>query len=167
MILDKVQAYAPKIENTRMRNLIKQTFLTAAWAPLAVFMFYVSVAIGTNAYVLYPWFDMPAHFLGGFAITYFFRAGIANSQEVVGQIPAQIQLLLAIGLTSIAAVIWEFVEYIADLTLGTNWNWGLTDTLSDLFLGLIGAIVFVVIDSRRSSTRVTNNVDRAFQRQTR
>ena len=110
---------------------------------------------------------MPAHFLGGFAITYFFRVGIANSQEVVGQIPAQIQLLLAIGLTTIAAVIWEFLEYIADLTLGTHRSWGLTDTLSDLFLGLLGAIVFVVISSPRSSTRVTDNGDSAIQRQTR
>jgi len=130
-------------------------------------MFYVSVAIGTNAYVLYPWFDMPAHFLGGFAITYFFRAGIANSQEVVGRIPAQIQKLLAIGLTAIAAVTWECLEYIADLTLGTNWSWGLTDTLSDLFLGLLGAIVFVVISSLQRSTRVTNNGDSAIQRHTR
>ena len=150
-----------------MKNLVKQTFLTAAWAPLAVFIFYVSVSIGTNAFVLHPWFDMPAHFLGGFAITYFFRVGIANSQEVVGQIPAQIQLLLAIGLTSIAAVIWEFLEYIADLTLGTNWSWGLTDTLTDLFLGLLGAIVFVVINSPRSSTRATDNSDPAIQRQSR
>ena len=150
-----------------MRNVIKQTFLTAAWAPLSVFMFYVSVSIGTNAYVLYPWFDMPAHLLGGFAITYFFRAGIANSQEVVGRIPARIQILLAIGLTSIAAVIWECLEYISDLTLGTNWSWGLTDTLSDLFLGLIGAIVFVVIDTSRSSTRPIDDADTTIQRQTR
>ena len=150
-----------------MRDWIKQTFLTAAWAPLSVFMFYVSVAIGTNAYVLYPWFDMPAHFLGGFALTYFFRAGVANSQEVVGRIPARIQILLAIGLTFITAVIWECVEYISDLTFRTNWNGGLTDTLSDLCLGLIGAIVFVVINSPRGSTRVTNNDDPAIQRETR
>ena len=130
-------------------------------------MFYVSVAIGTNAYVLYPWFDMPAHFLGGFALTYFFRAGIANSQEVVGRIPAQIQQLLATGLTSIAAVTWECLEYIADLTLGTNWSWGLTDTLSDLFFGLIGATIFVVIDTSRSSTRPIDDTDTAIQRQTR
>ena len=140
-----------------MKNWIRRTFLAAAWAPLSVFIFYVSVAEGSNAFLSYPWFDMPAHFVGGFAITYFFRAGIANSEKIFGQIPAPIQLLLAIGLTSIAAVIWELLEYISDLTLGTNWSLGLTDTLSDLFFGLLGGLVFVVIDASRNSAGVTND----------
>src|SRR5256885_15989741 len=89
-----------------MRSWLKPTFREAAWAPLAVFCFYAVAAKGFNAYILYPWLDMPTHFLGGIAITYFFRVATVRAQELVGSIPRSIQLVLSLGLTAVTAVVW-------------------------------------------------------------
>jgi hypothetical protein len=129
----------------------------AAWAPLSVFVFYATAAKVLNAYILYPTLDIPTHFCGGLAITYFFHICIVRSQILLGSIPTLIQSLLAIGLTALTAVVWEFWEYASDITLGTQMNLGVADTLSDLFFGLLGAMVMLtVVWAKRSvPTRAT------------
>jgi uncharacterized membrane protein YjjP (DUF1212 family) len=127
---------------------LRNTFQRAAWAPLAVFVFYAVAAKGFSAYLLYPWLDMPTHFCGGLTITYFFSIAIAHSQAHIGRIPRLIQLLLSFGLTSITAVVWEFLEFSADAALGTKMNLGVSDTLSDLFFGLLGGVVMVAVAAR-------------------
>jgi hypothetical protein len=127
-----------------MRNWFRRSFREAAWVPLVVFCFYVVAAKGFNAYILYPWLDMPTHFVGGIAITYFFLISIVGVQELVGSIPRSIQLALSLGLTAIAAVVWEFLEFLSDVTFGTHMNLGVSDTLSDLFFGLLGALAVVI-----------------------
>jgi hypothetical protein len=141
-----------------MRSWLKRTFQEAAWAPLAVFCFYVVAAKGFNAYILYPWLDMPTHFVGGIAITYFFRVGTAHAQEVVGSIPRSIQLVLSLGLTAVTAVVWEFLEFLSDVTFGTHMNLGVSDTLSDLLFGLLGALVVVVAAALRLTRNQVNSV---------
>ncbi len=130
-----------------MRVWLRNTFHQAAWAPLIVFGFYAAAAKGFSAYLLYPWLDMPTHFCGGLAITYFFLAAIAHSQVQIGHIPRLIHLLASLGLTAITAVVWEFVEFSADVALGTKMNLGVSDTLSDLFFGLLGGVVMVAVSA--------------------
>ena len=48
-----------------MTALLSRTLKQAAWAPVAVFIFYAVAAKGFNAYLLHPWLDMPTHFCGG------------------------------------------------------------------------------------------------------
>jgi len=132
-----------------MRSWLKRTFQEAAWAPLAVFCFYAIAAKGFNVYILYPWLDMPTHFVGGIAITYFFRVAAVHAQELVGSIPRSIQLGLSLGLTAATVVIWELLEFLSDITFGTRMNLGVSDTLSDLFFGLLGALVVVVAAALR------------------
>ena len=147
-----------------MRSWLKPTFREAAWAPLAVFCFYAVAAKGFNSYLLYPWLDMPTHFLGGIAITYFFRVATVHAQELVGSIPRSIQLVLSLGMTAVTAVVWELLEFLSDITFGTHMNLGVSDTLSDLLFGLLGALVVVVAGALRStrnhlsSVRVPNEV---------
>jgi hypothetical protein len=141
-----------------MRSWLKRTFQEAAWAPLAVFCFYAVAAKGFNAYILYPWLDMPTYFVGGIAITYFFRIGTAHAQEVVGSIPRSIQLVLSLGLTAVTTVVWEFLEFLADITFGTHMNLGVSDTLSDLLFGLLGALVVVVAAALRLARNHVNSV---------
>lgn len=126
-----------------MRNWIMGTLRQAAWAPLIVFAFYAIAAKGYNAYVTAPSLDMPTHFFGGMAMTYFYMAAINNSQSLVGIIPRLIQMFLSIGLIAITAILWEFLEYASDLALNTKMNLGVSDTLSDLFFGLFGGVIFV------------------------
>jgi len=55
---------------------------------------------------------------------------------------------LALGLTAITAVVWEFLEFASDFALGTKMNLGVSDTLSDLFFGSLGGTVMVLMASR-------------------
>lgn len=126
-----------------MKHGIESTFKQAAGAPLTVFVVYVLVAMGLGVGIVLPWLDIPAHFFGGAAITYFFAIGIANLQRILGTVPPVIQMALSLGLTAITAVLWEFLEYGADIALGTKLNHGVADTLSDLFFGLLGGVAVI------------------------
>lgn len=138
-----------------MKVWVRNSFKQAAWAPLVVFVFYVVAAKGFNAYILYPWLDMPTHFCGGLTITYFFSVAITHSQVRMGCIPKSIQMLLSLGLTAIIAVVWEFFEFLSDIALGTKMNLGVPDTLSDLFFGLLGGVIMVAVAAR--SKRIASN----------
>lgn len=117
----------------------------AAWAPITVFIFYAIAARGFDAYLRYPWLDMPTHFFGGVAITYFFLAATRHAQPTLGAIPPLVQALLSLGLTALTAIAWEFLEFASDALLGTKMNLGVADTLADLLLGLVGGAVMVVL----------------------
>lgn len=131
-----------------MKLWLHSTLHQAAWAPIAVFIFYAIAAKGFNAYLLYPWLDMPTHFFGGLAMTYFFRVCAAHSQRVLGSIPLPVQSALSIGLTAIVTVMWEFLEYGSDMLFGTKMNLGVSDTLSDLFFGFFGGAVALILRPR-------------------
>ena len=130
-----------------MTKWLSSTTKKSGWAPFSVFCVYAVAAKGFSAYLIYPWLDIPTHFLGGVAITYFFLTAIEHSENLVGATPPIIQRLLAIGLTAISAVVWEFLEFLSDYFLGTHHNLGVTDTISDLFFGLLGATVIVVFSA--------------------
>jgi len=135
----------PIEEHCQVKAWLKNTFQQAAWAPLSVFIFYAVAAKSFNVYLIYPWLDIPTHFCGGLAITYFYLAASLHAQVLIGRISRVVQLLLSLGMTAITAVIWEFLEYSSDIMLGTKMNLGVSDTLSDLFFGLLGGLVMVVV----------------------
>ena len=75
-------------------------------------------------------------------ITYFYRIAIRNSQELVGEIPFQIQALFAMTCGGTTTILWELAENVLDRFAGTHMVRGLEDTVIDLFFGLFGALVF-------------------------
>jgi hypothetical protein len=127
---------------------ITATFRESAWAPLSVFGFYL-FGIAIDLYDLYPFMDIPTHFMGGVAITYFYRSAIYNSQKFLGEIPIPIQVLLGFTSTGTTTVLWEFYENSFDYLFGTQMVRGLGDTLVDLFLGVSGALLLSVFYRRR------------------
>lgn len=134
--------------NQKLLNWIGTTLREAAWAPVSVIIFY---AIG----LLFHWFDMlpaldiPTHFMGGVAITYFYRSAIYNSQKYLGDIPQPIQILFAFTATGTTTVFWEFYENLSDYILRTHHVRGLNDTIMDLFIGLFGALVLSLFHKKR------------------
>lgn len=124
-----------------------ETLREAAWAPLSVLAFY-AIGLTFRLFKLFPALDIPTHFLGGLAITYFYRVAIRNSQKVVGEIPFAVQVLLAFTCTGTTTVLWEFYENILDLLAGTQMVRGVQDTIVDLFLGLLGALALSVFYRR-------------------
>lgn len=128
-------------------NWIIVTLRESAWAPLAVFGFYL-FGIAIDLYDRFPPLDIPTHFMGGVSITYFFRAAIRNSQEYLGNIPTLIRALFAFTCTGTTIILWEFYENAFDFLFGTTMVRGLEDTITDMFVGLMGALVLSLLKKR-------------------
>ena len=119
---------------------IVETLREAAWAPLSVVAFY-AIGLTFHLFELFPILDIPSHFAGGVAITYFYRVAIRQAQKLAGEIPVPIQVLLAFTSTATTTIFWEFYENLLDFFLGTHMVRGLEDTIVDLAVGLSGALV--------------------------
>jgi hypothetical protein len=127
---------------------ILATLRESAWAPLSVVGFYV-LGLALHLFRMFPFIDMPTHFMGGVAITYFYRVAVRNSQKFLGDIPAPIQILLAFTATGTTTVLWEFYENFIDHIFGTHMVRGLEDTIFDLAMGLSGALVLSLFYRKR------------------
>ena len=132
----------------RLVTWIVDTLREAAWAPLSVFGFYL-LGRAFQLFELFPPLDIPTHFVGGVVITYFYRSAIRHSQKLVGEIPVSIQVLFAFTCTGTTTILWEFYENIMDFFMGTNMVRGVQDTIVDLFVGLLGALVVSLFYKRR------------------
>ena len=123
----------------------------AAWAPLSVVVFYL-IGLAFHLFDTFPQMDIPTHFFGGVAITYFYRVAIRNSQKILGDIPLPIRVLLAFTATGTTTILWEFYENTLDHFFGTHMVRGLEDTIVDLAMGLSGALVLSLLYRKREIT---------------
>ena len=136
------------INRQQWMDWVSATLHEAAWGPLSVFGTYL-MGLAFHVFRLFPFLDMPVHFLGGVGITYFYRSAIKHSQKALGEIPFPVQVLLALTCTGTTAILWEFCENIIDFFLSTHMVRGLQDTLVDLLMGLSGAVIFSLLYKRR------------------
>jgi hypothetical protein len=135
-------------DHRQLRDWIFTTLRAAAWAPLSILGFYF-LAHNFRFFKFFPPLDIPTHFLGGVAITYFYRVALRHSQKLVGEIPYPIQILFAFTCTGTTAILWEFYENILDFFFNTSMVRGLQDTIADLFVGLLGALALSLFYGRR------------------
>ena len=127
---------------------ILATLRESAWAPMCIVGIYI-FGLALDLYDLYPWLDIPTHFLGGVAITYFYRSAIRNLQKLLGDIPLLIQILLAFTATGTTIIFWEFYENFIDHFFGFHTVRGLGETIMDMAMGLSGALVLSLAYKRR------------------
>lgn len=127
---------------------ILDTLREAAWAPLGVFGFYL-LGRSLQLFKLYPPLDIPTHFVGGVVITYFYRVAIRRSQNLIGEIPFPIQVLLALTSAGTTTIFWEFYENIMDFFFATQMVRGVEDTVVDFLAGLLGALALSLFYKRR------------------
>jgi hypothetical protein len=121
------------------------------WIPLLVFTMHLFLSQVLHLYKLWPSADIPMHFSGGMAIAFFIsrcfqllpRVSVKRSRVVL------LELLLIGSLTTSAAVFWEFAEFSFDQLFGTNVQIGLANTMQDMAMGILGAILFILIRSRQ------------------
>ena len=129
-------------------NWVVATLREAAWAPLGVFGFYL-LGRSLQLFKLYPPLDIPTHFVGGVVITYFYRVAIRRSQNLIGEIPFPIHVLLAFTSAGTTTIFWEFYENIMDLFFATQMVRGVEDTVVDFLAGLLGALALSLFYKRR------------------
>jgi hypothetical protein len=132
----------------QLTDWIFATLRESAWAPLGVLIFYL-IGRSLRLYDLFPALDMPSHLLGGAAITYFYRSTIRNSEGIVGVLPTSIQILLAFTCTGTTIILWEVYENVFDFFFGTHMVRGVEDTILDMLLGLLGALLLAIFYRRR------------------
>jgi len=134
-----------------MINTCLKIFKVGGWAPFTVFVIHVISAKVFNLYELWPEFDVPMHFAGGFAFAFFVsqlfqelpRGLVQRSRSVV------LELLLIGSLTVTAAVFWEFFEFTLDQIFKSNIQISLQNTMKDLAMGIIGSMAFIVIRAKQ------------------
>jgi hypothetical protein len=134
--------------NEAVKHWIADTLREAAWAPLCIVGFYV-IGLTFGWFNQFPPLDIPTHFAGGMAITYFYRVAIRNSHTLLGPTPRLIQILCAFTATGTTTVFWEFYENTIDYFFGFNTVRGLEETVIDMFMGLSGALVLTLFYRRR------------------
>src|SRR3990172_1172437 len=100
------------------------TLRDSAWAPLSVFLFYL-FGLALHLYDRFPPLDIPVHFMGGAAITYFFRGAIRNLQNFLGELSALVQTIFSFTCTGTTIIFWELYENAFDFLLGTHMVRGL------------------------------------------
>ena len=119
----------------------------AAWAPLLVLGAVGVAAAGLDLYTRWPWLDMPTHFVGGIAVTYFFWRAGAHAPWFARRHANAGRALVALAGTASMALLWEAFEFVADRFLGGHMQHGLMDTAADIILGLAGGVAYLALRS--------------------
>ena len=122
-----------------------QILREAAWAPALVLVVYLVTARVLHLFTAFPDLDIPMHLVGGIGAAFFFLRSlqVLSRGEILGK-PNRLAIrLLAFSLTAVAAIAWELAEFASDRLLGTHEQLGLEDTMVDLVLGGLGALLLV------------------------
>ena len=125
---------------------LRLTLRDAAWLPLVVLAAHLIAAYALRLYQIVPQLDIPLHLLGGAAIGWLAHRGIANAEPLdlwAAHHPIT-HVVSCMGVVALAAVLWECAEFIADALFAVGAQRGLTDTMKDLALGLIGGALSIV-----------------------
>jgi len=112
-----------------------------------IFLFSAHIfAIFTSAYLSFWWFDNSLHFIGGawlalFSLWAVFDSGKLNAPNW----PFFAIIIMAMSFAVFVGVLWEIFEFIFDKIIGYRnaaymAQFGLRDTMSDLFFDLLGAL---------------------------
>lgn len=115
---------------------------------LVAVSFYLHVMghVGDYYVTLAPYYDKLTHFVSSVtvALIAFFLAVLAEHQgDIRLTRPAIIVFILVSTLA--AGTIWEIYEFVADQVFGTNLQHGNIDTMSDLIVDLIGAVIVAIV----------------------
>jgi hypothetical protein len=120
-------------------------------APTIVFFINKILEVFFDIYVLYPWFDIPMHLIGGIAIGISGVLGLQVLQEknYIEIKKKNIYILYIMFIVFFAAIFWELYEYIWDSMFFTQYQQGIGDTVLDMFLGVVGGIIVGVFYSKK------------------
>lgn len=105
------------------------------------------------------------HFLGGFWVaSLFFNLNsklnfLPNNLTINNSIIKNLTIIvLSLGFVALIAVLWEFFEFFYDVFISVKgYPWvaqqGMSDTMTDLFLGFLGGFVATIIILKKKLIR--------------
>lgn len=136
-----------------MEKEVRDMFFSGKYVVVLFFLIAVLHILATVNlwYWVFPWFDIPMHFLGGFwtamVFVYFDRKFGFSVLEGKGFF---VSLLLIVSFAALIGVLWEFFEFSYSFLIkfknsSSIAQRGMADTLGDLFFDLIGGSVLAFI----------------------
>lgn len=131
------------LKNTKFKLSYQDKFIYYIFIFLAQFLGGI-----LNFYKRVSWFDVFTHFISGMVFCYiaFF---IMSKLEKRNNYRSFIYFLYSMGVVALSAVLWEVVEYVGDLVLGTNLQHnietGVNDTMEDMIVALMGGLIAYII----------------------
>lgn len=129
-----------------IRNLTKLLVF-----PFLVYLLnYLLLNFTDAAYWSFP-IDTPMHALGGFSIAYgaLHALRILEKKNTVVIKSVLIKVFAILATVALAAVVWEFYEFLHDYFFGSHYQTENVDTMKDLFMGLLGGLLFCVFAVRK------------------
>ena len=104
-----------------------------------------------NLYNTISWYDMFVHFLSG--ITTFILALIIY-KHISKEKNKLLKIIFCMGIVALIAVAWELFEYFMDTCVGMNLqhtlDTGVTDTMQDMLVALLGGLLSSIFIWKRS-----------------
>ncbi len=133
-----------------MEQVLREIGVRCAWFPALVLAAHF-VAFAGGAYNTISWLDMPMHLIGGVAIAYFLEHALDAFEKGRFLQPSRgaLRFLFVFALATTSAVLWEGVEYVGNRVLGRDVLMGREDTVADLFLGMLGAALYLAWEALR------------------
>lgn len=120
------------------------TSLHVMYAALLLAGPWAGVALGR--YVAWPWWDTLVHFYSGVPIALggVLLLGVAAARRGL-LVPPGLEALMVVALHSLVALLWEVSEFTADQVFGAQTQKGNTDTMTDLIVGTLGALLVALV----------------------
>ena len=129
-------------------NKILNHLKTISWFfifPFLVLIIYLILMLFLKIYLIFPWYDIPVHIIGGasLAITYFLTLQYFQKEKYL-DMNGFFEVLFIFALVSLTAIFWELFEFFVSYLTGWISQGDLQDTMADLFFGMLGGLFTAV-----------------------
>ena len=138
------------VDREKLRFALSRQFLLGIVVPPFVVLALNEVASYIYLYDRYPHIDVVMHLLGGAAIAWsWMTLHTALFSQVI--LPRWYRILVPVAIVALAAVSWEFYEFVFDWRDGAPIRQiSIANTMQDLACGLIGGTLVATVRTRES-----------------
>ncbi len=127
-----------------MQQLSIKLFAKMLSFPFFVYLLGYAWEVGWDKYHVLWWPNRLVHFLGGvsMAVMAYFILDLIKKLKWVNNANKFVDFFLILFFVMSTTVVWEFYEYISDVFFFTVAQPSVDDTMKDMLMGMLGAIVF-------------------------
>ncbi len=125
----------------KLKDLIKIIIF-----PFLVYMLGYSLQASWDNYQVLWWPNRLVHLLGGlsFAVVGYFVLEIFKKLKWIITTNKVVDFFIILFFVMSVSVFWEFREFLSDKYLFTHSQISVADTVKDMFMGMVGAVLFGV-----------------------
>ncbi len=116
-------------------------FLSALLPMFIVYLVNSILYLFTTIYLRFP-IDVVFHILGGVFTARAAWIFVFSSKKITG-VPRWFLFFVLLGAVAIVGILWEVYEFLHDAWWGTTFQPSQGDTMSDLMMDLVGAVMFI------------------------